>query len=76
MTKHGRRIVAVLMVATLVLAGVGYAQKSANGPQPLAELVEQSFDFGDVFEQEQYTHVFLIRNRGKAELVIEDVKPG
>jgi hypothetical protein len=33
-------------------------------------------DFGKVFEQEKYEHDFIVRNRGKADLVIQKVKPG
>lgn len=65
---------AVLAAALLVLAGVGGAQD--DGPKPVAEITEPNFDFGEVFEQAEYAHVFIVRNRGKAELLIEDVKPG
>ncbi|HEX5131754.1 MAG TPA: DUF1573 domain-containing protein [Candidatus Krumholzibacteria bacterium] len=70
-------IVAVLMVGmALPVAGRAQGGATPGGPQPLAELVETRFDFGEVFEQAHYTHVFAIRNRGKADLVVEDVKPG
>ncbi|HEU4364929.1 MAG TPA: DUF1573 domain-containing protein [Candidatus Krumholzibacteria bacterium] len=64
----------VLVAVLLVLAVAGGAQDS--GPRPVAEISETTFDFGDVFEQELYQHVFIVRNRGKADLLIEDVKPG
>lgn len=65
---------AVLLVLVLVLAGAGGAQD--NGPSPIAEFSETTFDFGEVFEQAEYAHVFVVRNKGKADLLIEDVKPG
>lgn len=65
---------AVLVAVLLVLAVAGGAQD--KGPQPVAEISETTFDFGEVFEQELYQHVFVVRNRGKADLLIEDVKPG
>lgn len=65
---------AVLVAALLALAAVGGAQD--GGQYPVAEVSETTFDFGEVFEQKLYEHVFVVRNRGKAELLIEDVKPG
>jgi hypothetical protein len=58
----------------LVLAAAGAAQDKAA--RPLAEFSELTFDFGEVFEQTEYAHTFVVRNTGKADLIIEDVKPG
>jgi hypothetical protein len=63
----------LLVAVVLFLAGAGAAQDKAK---PLAEFSELTFDFGEVFEQAQYAHTFTVRNRGKADLIIEDVKPG
>ncbi|MDH4037077.1 MAG: DUF1573 domain-containing protein [Candidatus Krumholzibacteria bacterium] len=65
---------AVLVGVLLIVAGAIGAQD--NGQHPVAEFVETTFDFGEVFEQAEYRHVFVVRNRGKADLLIEDVKPG
>ena len=70
-----RSLTAVLLLSVLlVLAGAGHAQdKEAH---PVAVFSETTFDFGEVFEQTEYRHVFVVRNKGKADLLIEDVKPG
>ena len=44
--------------------------------QPEIFLPQIRHDFGKVFEQETYEHDFIVQNRGKADLVIERVKPG
>lgn len=74
--RFGRNciVTAGLLVLLLSLAGVGGAQD--DGRAPVAEFSESTFDFGQVFEQDEYRHVFKVRNRGKADLLIEDVKPG
>lgn len=66
--------VALLVGVLLVLAGAIGAQNS--GPQPVAEFKETNFDFGEVFEQAEYRHIFIVKNTGKADLLIESVKPG
>jgi hypothetical protein len=35
-----------------------------------------TYDFGEVFERDKYEYKFTVRNRGDADLMIEDVKPG
>jgi hypothetical protein len=47
-----------------------------GGPQPRIEIPTMSFAFGDMYHQDQYVHTFVVRNRGNADLVIEDVTPG
>lgn len=70
-----KAFVATLLVGLLlVVAGAIGAQ--GNGPQPVVNLTETTFDFGQVFEQAEYRHIFVVRNSGKADLLIEDVKPG
>jgi hypothetical protein len=73
---------------TLVLVGVlaiplaGLAQNAARKPEPtkgarpVVDLPRLSYDFGESFEQKEYAYAFLVRNRGTADLVIEEVKPG
>lgn len=50
--------------------------KSQNENKPEIFLPELRYDFGKVFEQEKYEHDFVVKNRGKADLVIDRVKPG
>lgn len=79
-----RGLIAVLALA-LMLPAAGYAQNTAPAPapapapggkRPVIEIPTTSFDFGDLYHQDQYTHAFTVKNTGKADLLIEDVKPG
>ncbi len=49
---------------------------SADEPAPDIVIPKMKHDFGDVFEREKYEYSFVVRNRGEAELQIENVKPG
>lgn len=66
------RIAGVLCV--LLLMALSITAQAAD--QPSAVFGETTFDFGEVFEQKEYRHVFVVKNVGKADLVIEDVHPG
>lgn len=67
-----------------ISAGVLAVLSMISGPRVLAQdelkpkiyLPEIRYDFGKVFEQEKYEHDFVVQNRGKADLIIEKVKPG
>ncbi len=83
-----RRMVAVAGVLSLVLAiaGAVIAQESkpaepakkaaATGARPIIEIPKMRQDFGEVFEREKFEYTFAVKNRGKADLVISEVKPG
>jgi len=47
-----------------------------EGNQPEIFISKLRHDFGTVFEIETFKHEFMIRNKGKADLVINRVKPG
>jgi hypothetical protein len=81
--------IAVLALALVPVAGIAQtppptqqpeaAKKSpapADGKRPVIEIPVTSFAFGDLYHQDQYTHEFVVKNRGNADLVIDDVKPG
>jgi hypothetical protein len=73
-------LIAALSLALMVPA-IGGAQNAAKkpastGPKPVIEIPKMKHDFGEVFEREKYEYTFIVRNRGNADLVIEDVKPG
>lgn len=51
------------------------APQAAAGNKPSIEIPRMRQDFGEVFERAKYEYSFVVRNRGKADLVIEDVKP-
>jgi hypothetical protein len=52
------------------------AKPAPGGPRPVIEIPVTAFSFGDLYHQDQYTHTFIVRNKGKADLVIAEVKPG
>lgn len=70
---------ATLVAGALVLAGgalVGTSRQAVAENKPSIEIPRMRQDFGEVFERAQYEYSFLVRNRGTADLIIEDVKPG
>ncbi len=50
----------------------------AGTPQnaPVMQVSEATYDFGEVPEGGELVHDFIIKNTGKAELRIEQVRPG
>ena len=82
-----RWLVAALGSA-LLIAGVALAQeagktapapeakKAAPGGKPTMEVPRLNYDFGETFHLDAYGYAFVVRNRGNADLIIEDVKPG
>ncbi len=50
-------------------------QKTAqHGPS--IQIKERSYDFGEAMEGAEITHVFVVKNTGKAALQITQVRPG
>jgi len=80
------RMVAVLATLAVVfaLAGAVVAQQepkpvqkpAVTGPRPIIEIPKMRQDFGEVFERPKFEYSFAVKNRGKADLVISEVKPG
>lgn len=52
------------------------AKKAAPGTRPVIDVPRLNYDFGETFHLEKYAYAFVVRNRGNADLVISDVKPG
>jgi hypothetical protein len=68
-----------VLALSLALPGSVAAQNAAkkgSNPKPSIEIPKMKQDFGEVFEREKYEYSFKVFNRGNADLVIEDVKPG
>jgi hypothetical protein len=40
------------------------------------EVPSVNFNFGEVYHQDKLVHAFVVRNRGAADLLINDVSPG
>ncbi len=70
-------LVAALAVA-VTATGVITVMPSPSAAQskPSIEIPRMREDLGRVFERANYEYSFVVRNRGNADLVIEDVKPG
>jgi hypothetical protein len=68
-------VLAAFVVVSL-LAGLAWAQDEDQGPQPSCLIEELRHDMGEVFEQDKYTHEFIVKNIGNADLEIVSVRPG
>jgi hypothetical protein len=67
-------VVALITMAAFSAAPPTIAQD--DDLKPVIHLPQMRHDFGKSFEKEKYEHDFVIMNRGKADLIIEKVKPG
>ena len=67
-----KQIVLTLALVAFVVASIAYADE----PAPEIVIPKLRHDFGKVFEREAYAHDFVVRNRGSADLLIDNVKPG
>lgn len=70
-----------MLVVALMLPAAGQAQNAAktpapDGKRPVIEFPAMSFNFGDIYHQDSYVHEFTVKNKGTADLLIEEVKPG
>lgn len=74
MNPNAKRGVMMFVVAAVLLGSLAAAM--AEDPQPEIFIPKMRHDFGKVFEQKSYEYVFAIHNRGKADLVLDSVKPG
>ena len=50
--------------------------KTAGENQPAILIEQRMFDAGEVWEGDTVTHSFIVKNTGKGELNISNVKPG
>ena len=77
-----RWLILSLLVTLLVPVGLfGQAKplpkKQPPGSiKPVIEITNTTYDFGEIYKQDKYLHAFTVHNRGNADLVIEEVKPG
>ncbi len=76
------RIIALALVFVFVAAfsAASFAQANPKGKAPektpIVIIAEKSINLGDVLEGQDYTHTFIVKNGGTAELQILSVKPG
>jgi len=68
--QRGRRL-GFFLLALIILTTVSAPVLAG----PRAEVPEAVHDFGEVFEDQELRHTFIIRNTGDAPLVIKDIDP-
>ncbi len=66
---------AIVAFTALFLSDIALAQDEEEN-KPSIYINELVHNLGTVFEKKTYRHVFKVENRGKADLIIEKVKPG
>ena len=64
---------ALFAVLSMLIGPVAQAQDDLK---PKIYVPQIRHDFGKVFEQKTFEHDFVVKNTGKADLIIEKVKPG
>lgn len=64
------------LVCVIAIIASSVAIASDEEPQPSILIEEMRHDMGEVYEQENYKYAFKVKNVGKADLVIDSVKPG
>ncbi len=77
-------IIFILIVAVIILGSVlvfsNIQNNSSNniqsnsGPKPRILVSEEEWDFGKVIQGEKPTHIFIVKNGGEGDLIIESLK--
>ena len=77
-------IIFFLIGAIIILGGVlvfsniqnnsSNATQNNSGPQPRILVSEQEWDFGKVIQGEKPTHIFIVKNGGEGDLIIDSLK--
>ena len=79
-------IIFILVTVVIVLGGVlvfSNAQNNSSntstiqnnsGPQPRILVSEEEWDFGKVTQGEKPTHIFIVKNGGEGDLIIDSLK--
>ncbi|MBA7543974.1 hypothetical protein ES705_36319 [subsurface metagenome] len=69
-------IIFILIVSVIILGGVLVFSTTQNnsGPQPRILVSEEEWDFGKVIQGEKPTHIFIVKNGGEGDLIIESLK--
>jgi hypothetical protein len=65
------KLVNCAFIGILLLLGTPLAAAATPGPK--AQVPETTFDFGEIFEDRELTHTFVIQNIGDALLEIKDI---
>lgn len=73
MRTFGMRGAALALLAGFVLVSFVMAQDDSEPTIVIEEMIHQ---LGEQYERETFSHKFKVKNTGKADLLIEQVKPG
>jgi len=75
-TMPKNTIIFILIVAIIILGGILVFSTTQNnaGLQPRILVSEEEWDFGKVTRGEKPTHIFIVKNGGEGDLIIEGVK--
>jgi hypothetical protein len=83
-TMSKNTIIFFLIGAIIILGGVLVFSTTQNnpsnttqnnsGPQPRILVSEQEWDFGKVIQGEKPTHIFIVKNGGEGDLIIDRLK--
>ena len=74
MRPIAKRGATAFVAAVMLLSSLAAAV--AEEPQPEIIIPVMKHDFGDLFERKTYEYTFVVKNQGKADQVIDNVKPG
>lgn len=66
----------LLFLVTASVAEDKQENQANQENQPALYIKELNQDIGTVYESDNYIFNFIVKNTGKADLVIESVKPG
>jgi hypothetical protein len=69
-------IIFILIGVIIIMAGILVFSNTQNNSrlQPRISVSEEEWDFGKVTQGEKPTHIFIVKNRGEGDLIIERVK--
>lgn len=70
-------IIFILIAAVIILGGILVFSNTQNnsGLQPKILVSEEEWDFGKVIQGEKPIHIFIVKNVGEGDLIIESLKP-
>jgi hypothetical protein len=66
-----------ILLLFMISAAIAVEEKQGNPEnQPSIYIKDLTHDMGTIFEKEYYAYAYVVKNTGKADLVIDSVKPG
>ena len=69
-------MLALALVATLAVQATAKGGQAEQSAEPKLVIPSFTHDFGEIKAGTPITHSFIIKNQGKADLLIKNVAPG